>query len=81
MHWRALAVARAIENTAVVVAVGQAGRGVVGRSLVVGPDGVVGLELDEKPGVRTVDLDPQRLGEVREANPSLANRRYRVVPA
>lgn len=80
-HWRALAVARAIENTSVVVAVGMAGKGVVGRSLVVDPDGVVAVEFDERPAVRTVDLDPGRLGEVREANPSLANRRYRVVPS
>jgi predicted amidohydrolase len=79
-HWRVLAIARAIENTAAVVAVGQAGRGLVGRSLVVGPDGVVGLEMDDKPGVRTVDLDAERLGAVRETNPSLANRRYSVVP-
>ena len=80
MHWRALAIARAIENTAAVVAVGQAGRGVVGRSVVVGPDGVVGLEMDEQAALRTVDLDAERLGLVREANPSLANRRYTVVP-
>jgi len=80
MHWRTLAIARAIENTAAVVAVGQAGKGVVGRSLVVGPDGVVGLELDELPGVRTVDLDGGALAEVRAQNPSLANRRYTVVP-
>ena len=80
MHWRTLAIARAIENTAAVVAVGQAGRGLVGRSLVVGPDGEVGLEMDERPAVRTVDLDADRLGAVREANPSLANRRYTVVP-
>ncbi|CAL8976337.1 Deaminated glutathione amidase [Cellulomonas sp. T2.31MG-18] len=80
MHWRALAIARAIENTCAVVAVGQAGRGVVGRSIVVGPDGVVGLEMDEKPALRTVDLDADRLDQVRAANPSLANRRYAVVP-
>jgi len=80
MHWRTLAVARAIENTAAVVAVGQAGRGVVGRSLVVGPDGVVGLELDDDPQVRTVDLDADALRSVRERNPSLAHRRYAVVP-
>lgn len=80
MHWRALAVARAIENTTVVVAVGQAGPGVVGRSLVVGPDGVVGLELDDRPDVRTVDIDAQGLAAVRERNPSLALRRYAVVP-
>ncbi|MGY4643545.1 nitrilase-related carbon-nitrogen hydrolase [Cellulomonas sp. URHB0016] len=80
MHWRTLAIARAIENTAAVVAVGQAGAGVVGRSVVVGPDGVVGLELDEAAGIRTVDLDAAALAAVRERNPSLANRRYRVVP-
>lgn len=79
--WRALAVARAIENTAVVVAVGQAGRTLTGRSLVVGPDGQVGLELDDRPVLRTVDLDPTQLARVREQNPALANRRYRVVPA
>lgn len=79
-HWRTLAAARAIENTSAVVAVGQAGRGVVGRSLVVGPDGLVGLELDETPQVRTVDLDADALAGVRERNPSLANRRYAVVP-
>ncbi|ADG73852.1 Nitrilase/cyanide hydratase and apolipoprotein N- acyltransferase [Cellulomonas flavigena DSM 20109] len=80
MHWRALAVARAIENTAAVVAVGQAGKGVVGRSLVVGPDGVVGLEADEEPQVRTVDLDADEMHAVRERNPSLTHRRYAVVP-
>ena len=81
MHWRTLAVARAIENTSTVVGVGQAGRGVVGRSLVVGPDGVVGLELDEEPGIRTVDIDGDAMLSVRLQNPSLANRRYAVVPA
>jgi predicted amidohydrolase len=80
MHWRTLAIARAIENTAAVVAVGQAGKGVIGRSLVVAPDGVVGLELDDLPQVRTVDLDGAALLRVREQNPSLANRRYTVVP-
>lgn len=80
MHWRTLAIARAIENTAVVIAVGQAGTGVTGRSLVAGPDGQVGLELGAEPELRTVDLDPAALAEVRERNPSLAHRRYRVVP-
>ncbi|WP_456847408.1 carbon-nitrogen hydrolase family protein [Cellulomonas sp. P5_C6] len=80
MHWRTLAIARAIENTAAVVAVGQAGKGVTGRSIVVAPDGVVGLEMDAEPQVRTVDLDGAALLRVREQNPSLANRRYTVVP-
>lgn len=80
MQWRALAVARAIENTAVVVAVGQAGPGVTGHSLVVGPDGVIGLELGDEAEIRTVDLDTSAVAGVREQNPSLTHRRYRVVP-
>ena len=79
-HWRTLARARAIENTSVVLAVGQAGKGVTGRSLLVGPDGQVGLELDERAGLRTADIDPEALAEARRTNPSLANRRYAVVP-
>ncbi|NDO89649.1 carbon-nitrogen hydrolase family protein [Cellulosimicrobium cellulans] len=79
-QWRTLARARAIENTAVVLAVGQAGKGVIGRSLLVGPDGQVGLELGERAELRSADLDPGALASVRERNPSLANRRYAVVP-
>ncbi|MFC8922647.1 carbon-nitrogen hydrolase family protein [Cellulosimicrobium sp. NPDC057127] len=79
-HWRTLARARAIENTSAVLAVGQAGRGVTGRSLLVGPDGQVGLELDESAELRSADLDPAGLAAAREQNPSLANRRYAVVP-
>lgn len=79
-QWRTLARARAIENTAVVLAVGQAGKGVTGRSLLVGPDGQVGLELGERAELRSADLDPAALAGVRERNPSLANRRYAVVP-
>ncbi|HWK92478.1 MAG TPA: carbon-nitrogen hydrolase family protein [Luteimicrobium sp.] len=79
-HWRTLLRARAIENTTFVVGVGQCGPGVLGRSLVVGPDGAVLAELGEEPGSVTVELDPRRLGEVRAANPSLVNRRYVVVP-
>ncbi|MFI9486785.1 carbon-nitrogen hydrolase family protein [Promicromonospora sp. NPDC052451] len=80
-HWHTLLRARAIENTAVVIGVGMTGKGVVGRTLLVGPDGVVGLEMGEEQAYRTVDLDPAPLAAVRATNPSLANRRYTVVPA
>ncbi|WP_244666917.1 carbon-nitrogen hydrolase family protein [Myceligenerans indicum] len=79
-HWHTLLRARAIENTAIVLGVGMAGRSVTGRSLLVGPDGVVGLELGEGPEIRTVDLDPAGVAATRRANPSLANRRYTVAP-
>ena len=80
LHWRALAVARAIENTSAVVAVGQAGPGVVGRSLVVGADGVVDVELDTEPASVTVVIDPRRIARVREHDRSLLNRRYTTTP-
>jgi predicted amidohydrolase len=79
-HWRTLLQARAIENTAVVIGVGMTGKGVIGRTLLAGPDGVIGLEMGEEQAYRTVDLDPAPLAAVRETNPSLANRRYTVVP-
>ncbi|MGV8978179.1 MAG: carbon-nitrogen hydrolase family protein [Cellulomonas sp.] len=80
LHWRALAVARAIENTCAVVAVGQAGGGLVGRSLVVGPDGMVDLELGTGPQVASIDVDPARIARERDRNPSLRNRRYTTSP-
>ncbi|MBO0611166.1 carbon-nitrogen hydrolase family protein [Myceligenerans salitolerans] len=79
-HWHTLLRARAIENTAIVLGVGMAGKSVTGRSLLVGPDGVVGLELGDGPEIRTVDLDPSGVAAARRTNPSLANRRYAVVP-
>lgn len=79
-QWRALAVARAIESTAHVVAVGQAGPGRTGRSLVVDPQGRVVLEAGTAPELLTVDLDPVAVGQARRLVPSLAHRRYRVVP-
>jgi deaminated glutathione amidase len=79
-QWEALAVARAIENTSVVLGVGQAGRGVVGSSLAVAADGRVLDRLGGEPGLLTVDVDPTDIAAVRERNPSLQHRRYAVVP-
>jgi len=79
-QWRALAVARAIENTSVVLGVGQAGRGVVGGSLAVAADGRVLDALGTEPGRLVVDVAGDDIARVRERNPSLVNRRYRVVP-
>lgn len=79
-HWRILAQARAIENTCAVVAVGQAGRGVSGHSMLVAPDGLVSIELGEDRAFSTADIDVRGILAERERNPSLANRRYGVVP-
>lgn len=80
-QWRILAQARAIENVSAVVAVGQAGKGVSGHSLLVAPDGSVAIELGDTPAYRTADIDPDGVTTERDRNPSLANRRYTTVPA
>lgn len=79
-QWTVLARARAIENTCAVLAVGQAGKGVSGHSLLVGPDGVVAIELGEVAAVTSADIDAAGIAAERDRNPSLANRRYTVVP-
>ena len=74
-HWTTLARARAIENTAYVVAAGQPGPRYSGHSIVVGPLGDVLVEAGEKPETLRVTLDLGAVGEARRTNPSLANRR------
>jgi deaminated glutathione amidase len=74
-HWRTLARARAIENTAFVVAVGQPGPRYTGHSLVVDPLGEVLTEAGEGAEVLTAVLEHTVLEGARRTNPSLANRR------
>ncbi|GAB3390162.1 carbon-nitrogen hydrolase family protein [Humibacter soli] len=79
-HWRALITARAIENTAFVVAADHIGPIGVGSSMIVDPMGVVVADAGDEPGVAIAWLSRGRLGRVREINPALALRRYSVVP-
>ena len=74
-HWRTLARARAIENTAYVVAVGQPGPRYTGHSLVFDPHGDVVVEAGSDPTVLHATLEHERLRQARDTNPSLANRR------
>jgi predicted amidohydrolase len=75
-HWRTLATARAIENTAYVAAVGQPGPRYTGHSLVVGPAGELLAELGDGDRVLTATIDHHTLEQARKTNPSLANRRF-----
>lgn len=87
-HWRTLLRARAIENTVWVLGVPMRGPGVVGDLLAIDPQGGVVAEARPPAGVvgpALVDaldatVDPGTVTEVRRTNPSLANRRYTVVP-
>lgn len=74
-HWRTLVRARAIENVAYVVAVGQPGPRYTGHSMVVDPWGEVLVEAGTGAEVLSATVTRERLVEARHTNPSLANRR------
>jgi predicted amidohydrolase len=79
-HWRALLVARAIENQAWVVGSNRVGRGGTidysGDSLVVDPLGTVVADgAGGDPQVLSATLDPALVAEVRARYPFLADRR------
>ncbi len=79
-HWRTLLTARAIENTVYVAAADHAPPVGVGNSMVVDPMGVAVAEIGEVAGVAVAEISRRRVHDVREVNPALALRRYRVVP-
>ncbi len=86
-HWRALLVARAIENQAYVVATNRVGRGgpdtFSGGSLVVAPDGEVLAEGGSDKEVVLADLDFSRVDALRDTLPCGPDRRpgvYRLGP-
>ncbi len=74
-HWTTLLRARAIENTAYVVGVGQPAPKSSGHSMVVDPFGEVVVEGGDEAEILTADLDLGVVAEARRTNPSLANRR------
>lgn len=80
-HWNTLARARAIENTIYVAAISQGPPVGTGGSLIIDPTGLVLGEIGEANGIVVATIDPERIEVVRSFNPSLANRRYTVIPA
>lgn len=80
-HWHLLLRARAVEAAAFVIAPAQVGRHEDGRqtyghSLVVDPWGDVLLDMGgEAAGLSIVDLDMDRVADVRQRVPAIANRR------
>jgi predicted amidohydrolase len=73
-HWRTLVRARAIENVAWVVAVGQPAPRYTGHSMIVDPNGEVVAEADAEQVELTAVLDRATLTQARATNPSLTNR-------
>ncbi len=74
-HWRALNIARAIENQAFVVAVNRVGADphlpYAGGSMIVGPKGELLAEADDQPQVLQAELDLAVLRSWRETFPAL----------
>lgn len=82
-HWRALVIARAIENQAFVIGVNRVGRDPSfdygGGSLIVGPDGGVLAEAGDEPTMLEVDIDRRSLESWRATFPALADRRAELL--
>ena len=78
-HFRALVVARAIENQAYVLATNRVGRGggidYVGGTIAVDPFGEVLAEAGNAEETLLVDIDPARVAAVRDRYRFLADRR------
>ncbi|WP_036479044.1 carbon-nitrogen hydrolase family protein [Myxosarcina sp. GI1] len=78
-HWQVLLQARAIENTAYVIAPAQTGnhyqrRYSHGHAMIIDPWGVILADAGEHPGVAVAEIDPNRLQQVRRQMPSLEHR-------
>ncbi|GCF92990.1 hydrolase [Enterococcus florum] len=77
--WRKLLQARAIENQSYVVGVNRAGEDpanrFAGHSLVIDPFGEILLELGEQEETGTIEIDPARVAEARQAMPVFEDRR------
>ena len=73
-HWRALAIARAIENQAFVLAVNRTGDdphlSYTGGTIAVDPKGDILGELTDQPGTLSVEIDPKALHDWRATFPA-----------
>ena len=77
-HWQVLLQARAIENTAYVIAPAQTGNHYArryshGHGMIVDPWGIVLSDAGENPGVAIAEINPSRLEQVRRQMPSLSH--------
>ncbi len=79
-HWTTLLAARAIENTAYVVAADHPTPIGVGHSQIVDPQGVVLAGVGTGEGIAVAHIDQETIARVRKVNPVLRLRRYSVAP-
>jgi predicted amidohydrolase len=79
-QWRSLTTARAIENVCYVAGAVQTPPTYTGGSIVVDPWGEVIASLDADSAIAVADVSADRVTECRQRMPSLANRRWQVLP-
>jgi len=79
-HWITINKTRAIENGCYVVAPDQVGNIYCGRSLVVDPYGKILLDMKKKQGISFVNIDLNKVKQIRKILPLLKNRRTDVYP-
>ncbi len=80
-HWQTLLRARAIENTVSVLGVAKPGPRYCGSTMLVDPMGAVRAELGtEEAGHLAASVERSWVQQARALNPSLANRRWQVLP-
>lgn len=78
VHWKTLTAARAIENTAYVIAANQGPLWSVGHSRIIDPVGRVIAQAGNKPELITGIIDAEEVRLARRLNPSVNNRRFGV---
>ena len=80
-HWITINKTRAIENGCYVIAPDQVGNIYCGRSIVVDPFGKVLLDMKKKQGISVVDIDLNKVKQIRKVLPLLKNRRTDIYPS
>lgn len=74
-HWQTMLKARAIENGCYVLAPDQIGNIYVGHSMAIDPFGRIIVDMEEREGLETVNIDNKLVNDVRKKLPLLKNRR------
>lgn len=79
-HWLTINKTRAIENGCYVISPDQVGNIYCGRSVVVDPYGKILLDMKKKQGIGYVNIDLERIKQIRKILPLLKNRRTDIYP-
>lgn len=79
-HWMTLLQARAIENTAYVLAADQSAPIGIGHSAIIDPMGVPVAMIGDDVGIVRAQLDHERIETTRATNPALQLRRFTTSP-